>query len=344
MTGYVIEKNGFTKASALIADVISELIDNGFTQEFPVTPFDPETAGDQFSVTLEASELVDPLNDPALVLAGTAQPWRIRFEAISKDLISVIVATPLQLPDDGTFAKETNTGGAFVDIIGAIGGVATAGTITAANLDSGFINRETRIGPNGNSYPMSYYLSISPRGMYLGAWEDAISAETSSNFNWFLVQRPVNRDTGEAIITGKAPLWCVNYTNKKAYQFVVRESDILRPGLRRSGSVNQEDSEAVLNLDAQVRLTEDGKYVVNFPSRLNSSRYRYPHELDMIGMTSADVVAQFADIEIEVYGENDGAEPTPNLVPRTYHALHSTGTANTDMRVLVLKLGGGITI
>lgn len=334
MAGFVAEKHGFAKASELIADVIVEMIANGFTQIFPITAFDPETAGDTFKVTLEASADVDPL--------AATQPWRVYLEAKSKDLIVIIAGTELQLKDDGTYTYETSSTGSQTDITGIIGGIATAGNVTDSNLAAGFINRVTRVGNNGGSYPLTYNMSISPRGWFLGTWEDAGTAENSNFFNWVLIQRPVNRDTGEVITTGKAPVWCVNATRGAFYQFVVRESDILRPGKRRSAVLNEEDSEAILNIETQVRLTEDGKYVVNFPSRLNTSRYRYPHELDMIGATSADVVSQFAEIELQVYGENDGATPTPNLTPRTYRALQASSENNTNMRLLVLQLGGGI--
>lgn len=329
MVGYVIEKHGFITAALLIADAVSEMIDNGFTQIFPVAPFDPSSAGDTFSVTLEASGDVDPLNAAAVT---TKQPWRVKFDVISKNLVGVYVATPTQLLADGTHAFETSSAGANTDIVGATGGIATGGVITPANLPAGFINRTTRVSDD-TSYPLSYILSITPRGFYLGTWEEAITMESSTYFNWVLVQRPVDRDTGTVLTTGKAPVWCVNQTNDNLYQFVVRESDIFRPGKRRSASVNEEDSEAILNKMTQVRLTEDGKYVINFPSRLNTSRYRYPHELDMIGSTSADVVSQWSNIDIEVYGEED---------PRTYKALQANAVGNTGMRILVLTVGGGI--
>lgn len=349
MTGYIYEKNNFLTAADLIADAVGQMIDNGFVQKFPVAPFDPLTAGETFVVTMEAGVDVDPL--------AASQPWRIRFEAISKDLISVIVATPTQLLDDGTYAVEVNGSNAPIDIIGAVGAIATGGTITSSVLSQGFINRSTRVGENGSSYPMTYSLAISPRGFFLGTWEDAVTAETSAHFNWVLVQRPVDRDTGEVVTTGKSPVWCVNSTadstgvTNNIYQFIVREADILRPEspktingtlTRRSATENQDDSEAIINKVQQVRLTEDGKYVINFPSRLNTSRYRYSHELDMIGVTSADVVAQESLIELFVYGENDGALPTPNLTPRTYKALQANAAGNTGMRVLVLREGGGI--
>lgn len=326
MTGFIVEKKGFTSASACMADVAETMVANGFTQIYPSSPFTAAgVTGDTFKVTLEASSAVDPLQ--------STQPWRVYIEAVAKDLVAVVIATPTQLTSTGTYAFETNTSGANIDVIGSVGGQVTGGTYTASNLSCGFINRGTRVGANGTSYPLSYSLSISPRGLFIGTWEDAVTTEQSSYFNWILVQRPVDRDTGSVITSGKAPVWCVNATNGLVYQFVVRESDILRPGRRRSASANTEDSEAIINVQTQVRLTEDGKYVVNFPSRLNTSRYRYPYELDMIGVTSADVVSQYSDVELTVYGES---------TPRVYHALQSNQANNTGMRVLVLNSGGGI--
>lgn len=326
MAGFVVEKNGFISASACMADVAETMIANGFTQIYPVTAFEAaNVVGDVFKVTLEASSSVDPLQ--------ATQPWRIHIEAVSKDLVSVVVATPTQLLVDGTYAYETNISGGNIDVLGSVGGQVTTGEYLPTNLNCGFINRTTRVGDNGTSYPLSYSLSISPRGLFIGTWEEAVTTEQSSFFNWLMVQRPVDRDTGSVITTGKSPVWCVNSTNNLFYQFIVRESDILRPGKRRSASANTEDSEAILNVETQVRLTEDGKYVVNFPSRLNTSRYRYSYELDMVGITSADVVSQYSDVELTVYGE---------LTPRVYHALQSNKSNNTGMRLLVLQSGGGI--
>jgi hypothetical protein len=325
MTGFVIEKQGFTTASSLMADVAETMIANGFTQIFPSSPFTASGAGTTFAITLEASTLVDPLQ--------STQPWRIHIKAHAAEIVSFIVATPTVLPNDGSISFEKNSAGNDTDIIGSTGGIATGGLVSPTNLDAGFINRATRVGTGGNGYPMSYRLSISPRGIWLGTWEDAVTSEGSVNSSWVLVQRPVDRDTGDVVITGKAPVWCVNYTNGKYYQFVVRETDVFRPGARRPADTSTNDSEAIINRQPQVRLTEDGKYVVNFPSRMNSSRYRYSYELDMIGATSADVVSQYSDVSLQVYGE---------LAARTYKALHANSVGNTGMRILVLTVGGGI--
>lgn len=197
----------------------------------------------------------------------------------------------------------------------------------------GLVTRARRVTTLGASFPMSYRLSITPRGVWLGIWEEATTAEASTTFNWLLVQRPVDRATGQVLTTGKAPVMCVNCVGNQYWQFTVREQDILRPGKRRQADLDAEDSECIINTTNQVSLSEDGKYIVTFPSRLNTSRYRYPHELDMIGTTSADVVSQYTDVPLTVYGES---------APRVYKALHANGPSNTGMRLLILQQGGGI--
>lgn len=340
MAGFVIERHGYTNAAALTRQLVQDLLANGFTQIFPTTAFNPTTAGSDFRITMEASGTIDPLNADAVT---TKQPWRLTLDLLNEERLFAYVATPLQLTDDGQVAVELSgiTGSVASDILGNIGdAIGTSGltvdgdyTSNADDLDIGLINRTKRMSDLGKGYPLSYRLVLTARGMWLGIWEDAITAESSQYFNWMLVQRPVDRTDGSTLITGKAPVFCVNCVNTKYYQFVVRESDILRPGVRRSASSNTADSEAVLNIQNQVSLSEDGKYIVTFPSRLNTSRYRYPHELDMMGVTSSDVVSQYSDVPLQFYGES---------TPRVYKALHANGGTNIGMRVLILQSGGGI--
>lgn len=328
MVGFVVERNGYTTVSKLIADVVEDLLDNGFTRIFPTDAFNPETAGDVFKVSLEASGTVDPLQ--------ASQPWRITFDVKGIQQCGVYLGTPLQIDGSGSVATLKSGNGQASDIIGAIGDETDGLTIKADDPDMGFVNRSARVGTtpgSGGSYPMSYRICVSPRGVFVGVWEDATTTENSTAFNWFLVQRPVDRDTGVVLVDGKAPVICLNGVNGKYWQFVVRESDILKPGRRRPADTHTADSEAIINAQPQVALAEDGKYIVTFPSRLNTSRYRYPHELDMVGITSADVVSQFSDVPLTVYGEAE---------PRIYHAMQGNALNNTGMRVLLLNTGGGI--
>jgi hypothetical protein len=364
MPGFVVERHGYLTAPDLIAAVITDMIANGFVQKFPAEPFSAASITNSYKVILEAGESVDPLNAAAV---AEKQPWRVAFNVVNPQLAWMSVATPLQLMDDGTITLDRAIQGSEVVYFNFSGNVGATvadrtpqGTYSTQNLnasgvysqqgqtdetDKGLINRPIRItgNPNGTStnpgangaaaYPMSYRLVICDRGMWLGIWEDAITTETSAAFNWVLVQRPVDRTTGDVLVDGKAPVFCVNGIGGLYWQFVVREKDILRPGAIREGDSSTSDSESILNSKNQVALSEDGKYIVTFPSRLNTSRYRYPHELDMIGITSADVVSQFSDVPLTVYGES---------TPRSYKAMQANGVNNTGMRILVLQQGGGI--
>lgn len=333
MPGFVVERNGYTTAGALVRAVIADMIANGFVKKFPTGEI-PSTGTELFRATLEAGPNVDPLN--------ATQPWRVTFDLLHEQRLMVYVATPTQLTNEGTVATELGTSATVAtDIIGGVGdalgstGLTVAGVYSPTTDDStkGLINRVIRVGDKGPSYPLSYRLVITPRGFWLGVWEEAVSTETASFFNWMLVQRPVDRVTGTVLTTGKAPVFCVNAVGGKYWQFTVRESDITRPGKRRPADSNTNDSEQVLNTKNQVSLSEDGKYIVTFPSRLNTSRYRYPHELDIIGITSADVVSQYSDVPLRFYGEPSD---------RVYMALHANGGTNVGMRILILKTGGGI--
>ena len=356
MAGFVVERHGYTNAADLAKDLITDMIANGFTEIIPSggTAFNGASAAVPFHVTLEAGPTIDPLS--------TTQPWRVMLESRNinggagapGEYLGVYVATPLQLNGSGASADRNVVGTSihYTDITGAIGAqVGVDGTTSPVTVDTngyavytgsnngtdeptkGLVNRGQRVGKNGSVSPLSYSLAISPRGVWVGVWEDATTAETSMSFNWFLVQRPVDRTTGTVLTTGKAPVFCLNGVGGSYWQFVVRESDILRPGARRPADSSATDSESILNTSNQVSLSEDGKYIVTFPSRLNSSRYRYSNELDMIGITSADVVSQYSSVPLTVYGESSA---------RTYKALHANGAGNTGMRVLVLQQGGGI--
>jgi hypothetical protein len=167
MTGFVIERNGFANASTLIGSLVSDMVSNGFTL---INPSSFSASSAPFSVTLEASSSVDPLQ--------ATQPWRIAFDVQEDQTCFVYVGTPLTLPNDGTFSYDrkiittgSNTIYGPVDTIGSTGaqmGTTTLSTTnTPAHIDPntlkwlpatitpgtqtdnpifGFINRRFRIG------------------------------------------------------------------------------------------------------------------------------------------------------------------------------------------------------
>lgn len=328
--GISVQRGGFVTVGSLMVDVIDIMRSNGFTVVSPESYTPPVGAAQSaFAVTMEASGTVDPLNKAEVAIK---QPWRVKFQVLNDQTCTAFVATPLQLRDDGTHSFITNEQGTPQDALGAVGAAWSQGSLRSDDPSQGFINRVKRVGAQEASYPLSYLLTITDRGFYLGIWEDSVTAQYGTFFNWMLVQRPVFRENGQTVVTGKCPIFCVNSVNNRYWRFTVRESDVIRPSLRAQADADTPDYESILNSTEQVALTEDNRYVVTFPARLNTARYRYTYELDMIGITSADVISQELDVPVTVYGE---------ARPRVYKALHANGLNNTGMRVLALTNGGG---
>lgn len=183
------------------------------------------------------------------------------------------------------------------------------------------------------TFPMSYRLVITNRGIFLAIWEGAVADASGKNFSWVLVQRPVDRDSGETIIDGKAPVFCVNSVGNVIRRFVVREADRANASASHVATEDSTDASAIINSKKQVGVSEDNTYVVNFPSRLNTPRYAYTYELDMIGYTSASVVSNDTEIPVKLYGEDDA---------RTYFGMFANQLDNNGMRIVALQTGGGV--
>lgn len=185
-----------------------------------------------------------------------------------------------------------------------------------------------------NTYPLSYYLAITDRGVFLSIWQGSVTDMQGQDFSWLLVQRPVKRDTGVVVTEGKAPVFCVNSVGNQINRFVVRESDVTDASAIISAVTDTKDGTAIINDKKQVGVSENNQYIVNYPSRLNTPRYAYTYELDMIGFASATVISGTTEVPQTLYGEAE---------PRTYLGMHSNLPANNGMRIVALKLGAGIT-
>lgn len=303
---------------------------------------------------LESTTLVDPLglklNSSGQPLASAqqagTQPWRVNFElrgaainaANTGGSLGVYLGTASTLRDNGIIGyvvdSITTTSPQKVEPAGNIGAEWTgSGAPESSSLDQCFLNRVGRSDASiAAAYPMSYRLTVTNRGIFLGVWE-ANAEELGRGFNWLVVQRSVDRLTGVTrgstvdTVSGRCPVFCLNAVNNKYYKFVVREADLLIPSERKFANSNVEDSSSVINTLNQQSLTENGEYVVTFISNLNTARYKYTDELDMIGTVSADVVGCGTEISVTVYGEAQ---------PRTYRALYPNGAFGTGMRLMVL--------
>lgn len=200
----------------------------------------------RFSFTLEASGDVDPLNEsrPAptyqFLEEADRQPWRVQFVISDEQKASGSVATKLQMSYDEvqgrvTISKITDDYGSIIDNVGAIGAAQPGGIFSDSDLNQGFYNRKLRVADQEKTFPLSYMLSITNRGFFLGIYEGswstirAATTQNSNYFNWVLVQRPVDRATGVTLTKGKAPVFNINSVNYKYYKSIVREADILHP-------------------------------------------------------------------------------------------------------------------
>lgn len=339
MTGFVVRRSGFVTAGELMISVVNDLVANGFTAVFPTPWAVPVTPAlkQAFAVTLEAGPTVDPLNT-----GPNKQPWRMRVEVYDQYTVSLVIGSNLSLPDNGTqswLVVSQDTAGP----LGVVGGKYTLGGGTTRKPDptkiaEGFLNRRNRVSVGATdlsaSYPMSYYLCITPRGVFLDIWEDLTTDTLAIPHAWVLVQRPVDRKTGAVVVTGKAPVFGIMSVGGVLSKMIVRESDVLRPSELYDATTDTTNSAAVINANEQVAISENNQYVISFPARLNTPRYAYTYELDMLGYTSADVVAENTYIPLRVYGE---------AADRRFVAMHASKPNNTGMRIVALNQGGGIT-
>lgn len=274
------------------------------------------------------------------------QKYRLLIDVLNSQQADIYAATATQLTET-CIAPNVYFGTETVDKSGRMGAANSGDTISDNKSNIGFINRSKRVSnQSANSVPLNTQLSVTDRGIFFGVWEGnfsvlqkgALANNTEDHpFNWFLIQRPVDRITGRILTTGRAPLFCINSVGYEYYKFIVRESDVFHPTLgpnnssssyRTVANKHSDDSFALLNTTNQVALTEDSKYLISFIHNLTTPRFRYTEELDMIGQTSADVCMNGNDISITAYQESG---------PRIYKALPSNKPYNTGLRIVVIK-------
>lgn len=386
MSCFHITKHGFLTIESLVDDVAGVLIGNVSLQSGPIKntiryfdlAFDGATPTYTTSKNvkiLAANVSVDPLSNAVTVgqNVSSANPgYRICFHQLDANRLAVHAATDLQLTNTGNIARlntRSVTGGTgnvvYTEPAGNLGNDWSANTANAPNqatFNEIWLNRSPNVGSE-SAYPMSYALTLTNRGVFLGIWEDSqeeIPQGTfdpadnpnpdgsfgNSPFRWFLIQRSVDRITGHvrggaklrgdpspAAETSRCPVFCLTGTGSPVTyrKFIVREADVVSPSRKKLAAVNTEDSPALLNPWPQQSLTETGEFVVTFINNLTTPRFRYPDELDMLGTVSAEVVGAGTTIRVNVYNEP---------YPREYTAIYSNERHGTGMRLMVLtKMG-----
>lgn len=242
----------------------------------------------------------------------------------------------------------------------------------ATDFNQYWLNRTSTATGFEGAYPMSYLLTLTNRGVFLAVWEGSqeevpqalagpFAADNpnpdpygygNSPLRWFLIQRPVDRLTGHVRGGGalresndpadeksRCPVIAVaGYGNPPKYRkMVVRETDVPVPSRKRLADVQTEDQPAMLSPYQQQSLTENGEFIVTFLNSINTSRFRYADELDMLGTVSARVVGPGTTITVRVYDETDDQG---NPIYRQYTSLYATERYGSGMRVMVLTKVG----
>ena len=143
----------------------------------------------------------------------------------------------------------------------------------------------------------------------------------------------LRQDSNPLAETSRCPVFCVNGTGspQEFMKFIVREVDVPSPSRKKVAGVQSTDSAPLLNTYPQQSLTESGEFIVTFLNNLNTPRFKYSDELDMLGTVSAEVLGAGTSINVNVYDESH---------QREYTALYSTARYGTGMRLVVLtKMG-----
>jgi hypothetical protein len=321
MAFFSVQRNGYLTVSNMMLSVINDMIDHGFTVKYP-SSFDPSAPLEApFKIVLEAGPLVDPL--------AATQPWRVAFsiDDAAGQAVGAWVGSPFQIKDDGTISTLYGGPGGTAGLAGTVGKMTFA---VSSDPDTGLFNRTARVSSlQQGTYPLNYRLTVSSRGFFLGAfegnWASNIYATSASYFNWILVQRPVDKTSGTILTTGKCPVFCVNKVNDKYWRFVVRESDLPHPTAPVPANSHSEDNFRIINTQNQISITEEQTYLVSFMNNLNTPRFRYTEELDMIGLVSSDVIMEGIEVPVTVYGGS-----------KVYTALPGSSQFNTGVRILAL--------
>jgi len=327
MAGKLIKRTKIQGLANLTTSLFADFKECGLTQVMPST-------GQNFTLTAGAGKFVMDSSATVNPLHAT-QPWRMVVEvtgaSAGQGYIRVAIANPQQIDNTGavsSFPGATDPTGTRV-----IGQIGKAYNKTSAHvLGDVFIARTM----SGQTYDagttISYIMSATARGIGLFVWEEG--SDDKPKFSWFFVQSPVDKDTGEALLTDNSPIFCVfSCDNTSPMKFVVSESDVFRPSMQKPADTDSVNSSAILNSFEQVAIAKGNKYLITFPNRLNTDRYAYTEELDLFAYTSADVIADESEIPITVYGE---------ATPRIYRAMKANGPDNTGMRIMMLVSGGGI--
>ena len=328
-------QSGLTSLDSVTRFIALSLVNAGFT----VTSVDGAPASSipaaLSSVTLSAATSVDPY--------ATAQPWSMWLHATDNTLDAAVLPTAN-----------------FVDYVPPVVGAGKDAENKDTNIRLGVLSRhgfdanhfidlekswmlvpdlmndvgETHV--DGESYPLSVFISVTNHGIALCVWAESVT-NLGTAFSWFVAQRPVS-NLGAVLET--SPLVCVfssgggvdgnpDVLDPDGIQmFTVIEQDIGAATFHKSAVTFGPDSVPVINPLQQVALTRENKVLVFVAQSYNTARHVFPMQLDMLAYTSADVLSAGSQQNIKFAF-------SPSQIP--YIALNANGKDQRGMRVLFPK-------
>lgn len=340
--GFSVERNNYVSVQALGMALAQDLVANGFTlvavngSDVNRTPSSSSTY-----YVFQPTAAVDPIDQSwRLVLAasddngGTMRFWACHETQVNSDSSYTVVNNGASTQSGHMYSGN--------DVAGA-----KAYFLARSNAETNWSCFKQN-GVDPRAIPLSYLVSISDHGISFFVWAESFD-RAGDCFSWFTVQRPVQKD-GTVVSTGKSPLFCVfcwsgggdtdvalsedlASVGNRIQKFVVYETDVNAPTAPDSACISGPDSRAIINPLQQVALSEDNQFVVYFPQGVNTQRFAYPYELDMVAYTSADVITQDQEVPLTLYGEAQ---------PRVYRGMQANFPKNTGMRMLCLVEGSGI--
>lgn len=330
-----IQRNGFSTFKSLVVDLVGILKANGFDVVNVDGTATDSIADINSKVCMNATSIVDPI--------VSNQPWSLSlfYDEQEQWLDFYITGRDQVIDIDGDFRIAVRRA---VDETDYLSGKLTKDSLNRISSEAGssrtvsFENWDI-LGSDTQANPMSYQVSFHPHGFTLSIWVESYD-NAGDKFFWLCCQRMVTK-SGSVVTKGKSPLFCVFSTRGLAasrtndiddiYQFVVREKDVNAPTFPVSATTDTADSNRIINSKQQVSIREDDTIVMTFPNGLCTQRYGYIHQLDLIGIISADVLSQSIELEVNPFNE---------ATARKYVGMNAQQPFNKGMRVMFWTEGG----
>ncbi|GEK07988.1 hypothetical protein HUZ36_14105 [Pseudoalteromonas sp. McH1-7] len=330
MSGMSFNRSGYKSHVNMLKDVVIDMVESGKFQSVSIQQLDNDQIIHPKLLEDDApfSCLLEVLPEGNAMLAGNQYSWRVMFK-VSWNEARLYVAPKLQLPDT---AMLTEVQGQFERLVGWD----HVGVIGSDIGNSGipFVDR-TYLRKAAPAYPMGYILTLTERGFVFFSYEETfddatqINSNNASWFSWLCVQRPVDPESGEPLVSEMSPVFAA-YEIKNGFghvrnKFVVREADVYVPTKSQPAWRFKHMDNAILpHQDAEVNyFTDDNTAKVFFPHNLNTRRYRYKHVLDLIAYSEARLFGSLQNVEFsQVFYEKQSRRFKTVL----NHAQDSTGT------------------